>query len=342
MAIYVFSPDESTPMGGVKKLYRHVEALRKLGHEAWLVHFRKGFQCAWFTHKCPLAYIDFDPAVLGQGTEVRTFTLHINGRSKAIDRQDVMVLPETFAPYFVNWAPGVPKVVFNQNAYLTFANFPALVESSKVPSQSNSAYKHPDLKAILAVSEDNMAYLEYAFPGIPLFRVHNSINPDLFYFSEHKKSQIALMPRKNAHDIRQVYQILMHRNSIPEWTWIAIDGKKEAEVAECLRQSLVFLSFGFPEGFSLPPAEAMACGCLAIGYHGNAGREFMRPEFSYPVDAIDIMGFCKAVETVAGEWRKSPQALLNKARSGAEYIRTHYSPELEEDDIRRAWEKILL
>ena len=30
--------------------------------------------------------------------------------------------------------------------------------------------------------------------------------------------------------------------------------------------SILFLSFGYPEGFGLPVAEAMSCGCAVIGY----------------------------------------------------------------------------
>ena len=38
------------------------------------------------------------------------------------------------------------------------------------------------------------------------------------------------------------------------------------EVIRILKDSLIFLSFGYPEGFGLPAAEAMACGCVTIGF----------------------------------------------------------------------------
>ena len=48
------------------------------------------------------------------------------------------------------------------------------------------------------------------------------------------------------------------------------------EVACALQDSLLFLSCGHPEGFGLPLAEAIACGCLVVGYHG-LGRPRLRP-----------------------------------------------------------------
>src|SRR3546814_3802603 len=41
------------------------------------------------------------------------------------------------------------------------------------------------------------------------------------------------------------------------YTTLFRSGRPEAESARILRESLLFLSFGYPEGFSLPPAEAM-------------------------------------------------------------------------------------
>ena len=55
----------------------------------------------------------------------------------------------------------------------------------------------------------------------------------------------------------------------------------ETGVAACLRESLIFLSLGQHEGLPLPPAEAMACGAIVVGYDGFGGREYMRPEFGF-------------------------------------------------------------
>jgi len=38
----------------------------------------------------------------------------------------------------------------------------------------------------------------------------------------------------------------------------------------------LFMSTGFPEGFGLPPLEAMASGCVPVGFTGFGGWEYMR------------------------------------------------------------------
>jgi glycosyltransferase involved in cell wall biosynthesis len=76
--------------------------------------------------------------------------------------------------------------------------------------------------------------------------------------------------------VEQVLNILHARGVLDGWEVISIDGLPEHEVAERLRSCAVFLSFGHPEGCPLPPLEAMASGCVVVGYHGRGGREYFK------------------------------------------------------------------
>jgi glycosyltransferase involved in cell wall biosynthesis len=58
--------------------------------------------------------------------------------------------------------------------------------------------------------------------------------------------------------------------------WVEIHGLSSNQVAERLRGAHVFLATGFPEGCPLPPLEAMACGCLPVGFTGFGGLDYMR------------------------------------------------------------------
>ena len=102
--------------------------------------------------------------------------------------------------------------------------------------------------------------------------------------------------RKHADEAVQVLNILRCRRALEGWDLVAIDGLPEHEVAKRLAECAIFLSFGYPEGCPLPPLEAMASGCVVVGYHGWGGREYFKPTFSDPIEAGDIIGFARAAE----------------------------------------------
>ena len=92
-----------------------------------------------------------------------------------------------------------------------------------------------------------------------------------------KGLRIAWMPRKNKAAALQVQQIIAARQAISApVTWVEIQGKTQAEVAQILRSCHLFMATGFPEGLALPPLEAMACGCLTAGFAGLGAWDYMR------------------------------------------------------------------
>ncbi|MBP3957827.1 glycosyltransferase family 4 protein [Gemmata sp. G18] len=311
--VFVLCPDHAPPAGGIRKLYRHVDVLNAHGIPAAVVHEAPGFRCAWFAGATPVrcrADVRPDPA-------------------------DVVVIPEVYGPDLAALYPGVPKVVFNQNAYLTFRGY------ALDPVDLNTPYTHPEVRATLVISEDNREYLAYAFPAARLVRLHYGIDTALFAYRAEKEPRVAYMPRKNAHDVTQVLNLLTHRGALRGYELVAIDGRPESEVAELLGSCAVFLSFGHPEGCPLPPLEALACGCALVGYHGRGGREYFRPEFCHPVEFGDVVGFARAVEDVVRLRATAPGALRARCAAGAAYVREHYSVAREEADIVRCWRGLL-
>ncbi|MDL2267555.1 glycosyltransferase [Desulfovibrio sp. OttesenSCG-928-G15] len=95
-----------------------------------------------------------------------------------------------------------------------------------------------------------------------------------------KPVRVAYMPRKNkalAEQMRQVAEAcLANEPNAPKVDWVGIHQMPRPEVAACLAGSDIFLSTGFPEGFGLPPLEAMAAGCVPVGFTGFGGWEYMR------------------------------------------------------------------
>lgn len=310
--VFVLCPDYDSPSGGVRRLYRHVDVLCHHGLDAALLHEKPGFRCSWFTNETRIATLN----------EIK------------LTPDDFLVVPEVLALALPQMAPGVPKVVFNQNAYFTFRGFPV-----DGPSVANP-YACPDLVGVFAVSDDNAAYLRYAFPGLNVWRLHYGIDP---FFAPRwpKRRAIAYMPRKNAEDVVQVINLLRYRGALAGWDLVPIDGLNEGQVAQHLADCAIFLSFGTVEGCPLPPLEAMASGCVVIGYHGRGGREYFDPAFSYPVEPGDVVTFARAIETVLAQEQKSPGMLEHLGKRAATYVVKHFSPEREEHDIVTAWRAVL-
>lgn len=309
MNICVLCPDLNSATGGVKMLYRHVDILNKNGFSAAILHQQQGFRCTWFENQTRVVYIS----------------------DVSAGNVDFLVVPEAYGPGIAQFGRGINKVIFNQNAYYTFKHYSLAKDDLTTP------YRHLDVVAALVVSEDNKAYLQYVFPDLPIFRVHYCVNKLLFNTNGHKRRQIAFMPRKNVGDVVQVINILKFRGALKDYDLIPIAGKNEAEVAAILRESLIYLSFGYPEGFGLPPAEAMASGCITIGYHGMGGREYLTPEFAYPITQGDIVGFARTVEAVIHEYEKDPQPLIRKTQRALSFVTDRYSAEAEEKDILDFW-----
>lgn len=310
--IFVLCPDDDAASGGRKKLYRHVDALNNAGFTALAVHHARGFRYTWFENETAVSDIS----------------------NVSMTLSDYLVVPEVNGPHLTDMFPGIRKVILNQNAYFTFAGYSFDVGDMATP------YTHPDVVATIVVSDDNMSYLRYAFPRHRFLRMHYAIDPGLFHPAAVKKRQICFMPRRNLQDAIQVINILKFRGALADFDIVAIEDRSETETAAVLRESMIFLSFSAIEGFGLPPAEAMACGCVTIGYHGRCGREFFLPQYSYPIEAGDIEGYARTVEQIINEFRANPVRLLVRARDAAAFIARNYSPQVEFEDIRRCWIEI--
>ncbi|MFZ0034876.1 MAG: hypothetical protein WAK60_07820 [Sedimentisphaerales bacterium] len=311
--IYYLCFDNPQPTGGNKKAYRHVDLLNKNGFNAYVLHHTDGFRYTAFVNATKVAYLS--AAKLGP--------------------EDFLVVPEDYGPNSSNLAPGIKKVIFNQNAYYSFAHYSIEKDNMTIP------YRNKDYKAVIAVSEDNINYLAYAFPGLKIFRIHNSIDASIFSSNKNKQKAVCFMTRKHANEVQQVINILKFRNSLGDFKLVPIENKTEKEVAEIMKTSLIYLAFGYPEGCPLSIAEAMSCGCYVIGYHGFGGRELMSPAFSTPVEAADIIHFANSAEEIINICNSSPQIIEEKGRQASDFIRANYSPGREERDLIDIWSKIL-
>ncbi len=135
----------------------------------------------------------------------------------------------------------------------------------------------------LAVSVSVAHFLRKVLGVEPLGTLPPALAP--IFFRENTAPEqpvrIAWMPRKNRALAEQIQKIaearlLLDRRS-PALEWVPIRNMEPEEVAETLASCRFFLNTAFPEGFGLPPLEAMAAGCIPVGFTGFGGWDYMRP-----------------------------------------------------------------
>ena len=307
-------PDIRKPIGGVKQMHRFTEALAQCGREAYLIQEQADFHPGWFE------------------SQVNSISLNDwRQRSDLDPRRDVVVLPETFLPALPSYGPRLPKLLFNQNGSYSFGfregdGFP------KMPEAVLNLYSHPDLAHVLCVSQHDQQLLEHGFNLGPkrVSRLINAIETNVFRPGSCNKGRVlSFMPRKNSHDAAIVAALLRQQPWFRGWTLEPIQGLPQADVAKRLQKSLGFLSFGHPEGFGLPLAEAAACGCALIGYSGLGGRELLAMARSqrvgWEVDYGDWQGFLHATEALIGSVNEQPQSIMRRLQALSDQVREHYS-----------------
>ncbi|OWP85518.1 hypothetical protein BWK60_13680, partial [Flavobacterium covae] len=246
--------------------------------------------------------------------------------------KDILVFPEIYGNWINHVFPENFKVIFNQNCFYTFHN---------TEIGNDSHYLNKKNLATITVSNDSKQYLETTFKDILIERIRLSINENYFNFKKEKKKKICFMPRKLNEDIVQIINILNLRGKLKNWEFIPIDNKSEEEVSKIMKDSFIFLSLNYTEGFGLPPVEAMACGCIVIGYTGQAGKEYLKPDFSFPIEERNIIDFVSTIEKVALDIEKNEYFYLNMSKKASKFVLENYNYSNELNDTLTTWNKII-
>jgi glycosyltransferase involved in cell wall biosynthesis len=293
-------------------IYRHVDELNSIGIKAAVIHGSPGFKCHWFENT----------------------TNVLAAPEVALTTADTLVVPEFYGPSLNELPIGPSIVIFNQNAYATFAG------PDSAPMRAFYA-RNDQIAAILVVSEDNAKYMKYIVPDIPVKRISQIIDTEIFRPSASTLSpRFAFMPRRRAADCRQVLDLLAMRGCLERWEPVEISGLSESATAEALRTSVIFLSFSEQEGFGLPPAEAMASGCYVVGYTGLAGREYFDTAICTPVEEGDVLAFAMGVEQAMRRYEGDPPAFRQIGLSAAARIKARYSRQALREDLASFYQSL--
>ncbi|HSH86517.1 MAG: hypothetical protein ACAH08_05115 [Methylophilus sp.] len=262
-------PNAKKASGGVKVIYRHVSLINDMqipGVRAQIFHPKDvDFRC-----EVPFTNLNFK----------KNFIFN--------KKHEVFVIHEMWAAREakIARAKGIRYIIQVQGGYDVFRK--ADVDSVY------TAYQHAEL--ITCVSDDIYACLVFLFPEFEqkIYRLHLSVEDDLFKPATHKENLITYMPRKLEKHSTLVLNYIARK--LPStWKIVPIENMSQEAVAETLSKSKIFLSFSELEGLGLPPIEAALAGNIVIGYTGQAGKEYWLEEQFHEVNCGDIRKFSEVI-----------------------------------------------
>lgn len=303
----VLHPDITRPIGGVKQMHRLAEAITSCGRKATIIQDCADFHPGWFeSNVSTISHSDW-------------LVLRDSGQFSS---NNVLIFPETYLVSIKNYSRGLPCVIFNQNSSYTFG-IPGSTSILK-PSLTLQLYQDPCIKHVMCVSSFDYEFLSRYIVSDPkhVSCIVNGLDEYIMQPLARKNKRIAFMPRKNTLDSTVVQALLSSCDDLDNWTLVPIHNMSHSEVISQLKSCLVFLSFGHPEGFGLPVAEALACGCAVIGYPGLGGKELFEIGLKYGVatkiDYGDWAGFIDAtinfVRLFESDYKVVCQSLLDASK----------------------------
>lgn len=230
------------PVGGIKVIYQHCMLLRELGFEAYPVLMGK-----------------YKGNFFGFDVEYKKYS-EVKGSVKS---DDIVVATE-FAPYQGLLFDKAHKILFLQN-WIGLRR--RLYDKDKNKSYKDIGYDH-----VITCSNYCSRYVAEHM-GITAETITNGIDLEQFttFPSKRINKRILAMSRKNPQDLEKIIRLIQ---STP-YEIKVVDGLTQEELINEYQKSDIFLATGYPEGFSLPPLEAMASGCVVVGFTGGGGNEFM-------------------------------------------------------------------
>lgn len=235
---------------------------------------------------------------------------------------DIVVVAEEFiwVAHDLLIPNNIRYIIFNQGIFASLYSYNSFLDHVNTYEQSlavlvNSLHTSQGVNEIFEVPKEK----------IYLHRLGIDTN---LYYPELKENIACYLNYKNGNFA--YYIDVYFRSMYPDWQLVCIDHWSRDDTASLFRKSKLFLSFGGPEGFGLPPLEAAFCGCKVLGFHGEAGKEFFKYPTFVSVNFMDHIDFIEKLHTMM---LTIDNKILNEYNVYVDYLKYFYSIQHSEQSI---------
>ena len=314
MTIYYMCPDFTRASAGTRTLYLHVKYLNNSGIDACIVHLEDGFTMNWHGIDVPVKYLS------------KIF----------IEAEDILVFPETSLKLL---ASAKPLVCTKVMIVLNWAHF-----IEKLPN--GSSWRSYGIEYALSPSHYICDFVKWTM-NIPCTYFDCAIDKDLYYYEAHNKDTrvISHMTRKQTSGLMVERLLNLHGDQYQGLDWRAMHDLPEETYADNLRVSGTYLATGNMEGLNISVIEAMACGCLVIGYTGGGGKDYMTGDGDGKncliVDTDDYYMMVRTLEQVLENWAADPTYYDNVIKNGLKTAENFLDVNAEKKSVRDFFQKLL-
>ena len=308
--ILYFCPDFPQPSGGIKTLYRHVQRLTEMGFDAWIVHQQRPFRVTWHGHEAP--------------------TLWLSERPKFAS-QDILVIPEVMPQIMQQTARFVgERIVIALSWSPTYWNLP--------PGQTWPSY---GIRRVITKSPLIQQYLRWSM-CIEATLVSEYVNRERYrHAPEAKRPKVCYLTRKDR-SAAWLHSILSAKGEpFTDFEWMPLRELSEDEYARHLREATVYVTTNMQEGMNTSVLEAMACGCLVVGYSGIGGGVYMEHAGSSQncilVENGSVPALGAQLESVLRQLSADPTAYGWVIENGLQTARAYQDPDDEASSLRAVY-----
>lgn len=332
---YLFAMSDLTrPVGGRNVLLNTINVLSRAGFEAFPIYPAAEYQYNHYVCDVP-AFYDTRLNLGSIPSRIKAFSKSLVSRKVnkklRLEENDIIVVPEFWYPEVSQVFQRQRKILFAQDV---FGIFRAHLRDVKSGSERIAHFS-----GCVATSDASEKAAERVLSA-PIFRIEQNIDSSKFFYKHNKKPIICYMPRRRRAEAEIVTSIIKNKKNLKNFEIVAIENVDARALQEIMRESLIFLSFSQNEGFGLPPAEAMACGCIVIGYTGVGGAEYFTSATGFPVEDSNISEFIDTVIRVAEKYQLEPGPLDAMRKHASDYILSRYSTKKSERSVLEAWHAI--